>query len=455
MVALQDLHRQIRTAIELGQLAWSRTACETILETCPENLETLLLLAELELETGAYRAAARRFQRVLAGDPEAYLACAGLAIAHEALRDPSAALHWHSRALDLNPSNPEIRHERDRLFEEAYPGRPLPEGLSEFSQARSLLDLRRYAEGIDGLRRALAQEPGRAEIKVGLAEILWICTRPQEASELCWELLNEIPQVVKAQALIACMAADDGDIEGGRVLLREAHAQDPSGRIAGHLLSQTALGDLASIPVEISVTPSEQPVREIFSGELPDWCHWMRRSIWRLLGLILPDEARPGGEADSPDPEQPDLQPGALADFLGGDLQGRRDLQSAIRPAERVLVSEQFQTVTRDELMQQFPLVAQAALDETPPAGESEPAEPPQATQGTPLRHEAAPADHDEQGPLASIGESSPLDPAVPGQATPPQRASEAIDPDATEIIDQPGWVRLRNDLRKGRKRHD
>lgn len=457
MVALQNLHRQIRTAIELGQLAWSRKACEALLATCPENLETLLLLAELELETGAYRSAARRFQRVLAGDPESYLACAGLAIAHESLRDPSAALHWHSRALDLNPSNPEIRRERNRLFEEAYPGRPLPEGLSEFSQARSLLDLGRYAEGIDGLRHALAQEPGRAEIKVGLAEVLWTCTRPEEASELCWELLNEIPQVVKAQAVIACIAADDGDIEGGRVLLREAHAQDPSGRIAGHLLAQTALADFASEPVEISVIPPAKQAEEVFAGELPDWAHWMRRALWRLLRVALPDDERPGSEApdESSEPDHPDLRSGALADLLGGAGRDRLDRQSTIGPAERVLVSEQFQTVTREELIQQLPLAAQAASGETSPAGASEPAARPQTGPDVPHRHEVPPAAHEEPRPAASVGQSSPLDADVLGQTTPPQRDSEAIDPDATEIIDEPGWVRLRNELRRGRTRND
>ena len=136
MAALTDLHLRIRSALERGQLAWCRQACATILDAHPDNLETLLLLGELELEGGSYRSATRRFQRVLAGDPEAFLACAGLAIAMEALRDPSAALHWHSRALDLNPSNFEIRRERNRLFDEAYPGRPLPDGLSEFSKAR-------------------------------------------------------------------------------------------------------------------------------------------------------------------------------------------------------------------------------------------------------------------------------------------------------------------------------
>lgn len=445
MVALQDLHREIRTAIERGQLAWSGRACEAILGSCPENLETLLLLAEVELETGAHRSAARRFQRILAGDPESYLACAGLAIAHESLRDPSAALHWHSRALDLNPANADIRGERDRLFEQAYPGRPLPEGLTEFAQARALLDLGRYAEGIDALRRALAQEPGRAEIKVALAEILWICTRPQEASELCWELLTEIPQVVKAQALIACMAADDGDVEGGRVLLREVHAQDPSGRVAGHLLTQTALADLASIPVDISITPLDGGAEESFSGDLPDWCHWMRRALWRLLRLTLPDEDRHEGEAVAGDSESdsPDLQPGALGELLGMDVPGGRGGQSTISPAERVLVSEQFQTVARQELMQGLPLPAEPELRESPPTTASQGAER-HVSQDVLLGRDVPPAAHTESRPEGQQDL---------GQTQAPPQSSETADPDATEIIDEPGWVRLRNDLRKGRKR--
>ena len=191
LVALQEIHLQIRNAIELGDLARSRRLCDAILSFCPENLETLLLKAQVDLEAGAYTDAGRGFERVLAGDPEGYVACAGLAIAEEGMRDPAAALHWHTRALDLNPGNSEIRAERDRLFEQAYPGAPLPEGLSEFAAARALVDIGRFAEAIEGLRSALAQEPGRFEIKVYLAEILWTCGRPREAHALSEEILTE------------------------------------------------------------------------------------------------------------------------------------------------------------------------------------------------------------------------------------------------------------------------
>src|SRR4051794_9182598 len=104
MATLSELHQDIRSALERSELQRSRRLCHSILSARPDNLETLLLLAEVDLESGRAEEAAEGFQRVLIGDPEAYLAFAGLAIASEAVRDPRAAIQYYSRALDLNPA---------------------------------------------------------------------------------------------------------------------------------------------------------------------------------------------------------------------------------------------------------------------------------------------------------------------------------------------------------------
>src|SRR6266540_1396263 len=109
MVSLAEVHQDIRRSIEVADIRRSRRLCESILRTRPDNLETLLLLAEVNLESGRHEEALNFFERVLGGDPEAYLAYAGIAIAFEALRDPSSAVHFYSRALDLNPANAGIR----------------------------------------------------------------------------------------------------------------------------------------------------------------------------------------------------------------------------------------------------------------------------------------------------------------------------------------------------------
>jgi tetratricopeptide (TPR) repeat protein len=128
VVTLVEIHGEVRDAIKAGAWEHSRHLCDAVLSLCGDNLETRLLLAEIDFESGAHRGAIAGFERVLASDPEAYLACAGLGIAHEGLWDPAGAAHWFSRALDLNPLNAEIRHELDRAFHLAYPGRPGTDG---------------------------------------------------------------------------------------------------------------------------------------------------------------------------------------------------------------------------------------------------------------------------------------------------------------------------------------
>lgn len=253
MVALSEFHNEIRAAIESGELERARHLSEAVLTVRPENLETLLLLAEVDLEGNSPRAAIEGFERVLEGDPEGYLACAGLGLAWEMLGDHAAAAHWLSRSLELNPASREVRRERDRLYEEAYPGRAFPCDSTEFLTARSLQGSGFLAEAVQTYRTALGQEPGRLEVKLGLAEGLWSTGHLAEVEQLCLDVLSEAPRAVKATALLACVAAEGGDLGRGEALLEDVRAQDPGGRIAGHLIGQTALAPLAIETVDIDV----------------------------------------------------------------------------------------------------------------------------------------------------------------------------------------------------------
>lgn len=290
MVRLAELHQQIRSAIEAGENERARQACRSILAARPDNLETLLLLAEVDLESGRHREAMNGFERVLAGDPEAFLAYAGLGIAYESVRDPAATLHWYSRALDLDSTNRELRLQRDQVFEVAYPGRPLPAGLGDLATARSFFQAGFYEQAIDTYRRALEHEPGRLEIKLGLAEAYWLLDRLGYVEVLCQEVLADAPRVVKANALLACVAVEEGDLARGEELLVDVHRQDPDGRIAAHLIAETQLAPLATEPVELGLELSP-PSTEIASiDELPPWVNWMREALWRALRLVWPPE---------------------------------------------------------------------------------------------------------------------------------------------------------------------
>ena len=62
-----ELHQTVDLAIEDGQLDRPRRLCEAILDRRPDNLETILLLAEIRLEAGDDHSAIDGFERVIAG----------------------------------------------------------------------------------------------------------------------------------------------------------------------------------------------------------------------------------------------------------------------------------------------------------------------------------------------------------------------------------------------------
>lgn len=293
MASLSELHHEVRWAIEDGDLPHARRICGQVLAARPDNLQTILLLAEVDLEEHRYRAASTGFERVLQGDPESYLAYAGLGIVFASLNHPARAVSWYSRALDLDPANAEIRRERDRLFAQAYPDRVLPSGLSRFALGRSLFQSGFRDEGVAHFQSAIARHPNRLEIRLTLAEALWAMAKSGAAQQLCQQIVQSAPRVVKANALLACIAAEMGEVERGRELLADVHAQDPEGFIAGDIIRQSPLADLATIPIDI---PREGPAIDRAAADTPrhdatlaaPWVRWMRDALWSALRLIKP-----------------------------------------------------------------------------------------------------------------------------------------------------------------------
>jgi tetratricopeptide (TPR) repeat protein len=311
LASLAESHNEVRCAIEAGDLPWARERCKRILSVRPDSIETILLLAEIDLEAQKFRTASTGFQRVLQSDPEAYLAYAGLGIAYDQLGNPSGAVRWYTRALDLNPANAAIREERDRLFAVAYPGRTTPTGLTRFALGRQLFQSGFQEEGIARLRSALERHPEQPEIRLVLAEALWSVGQSAAAKALCQEIVRAEPRTVKANALLACIAAKSGDYARSQQLVDDVHAQDPEGHIAGYILAQSSITGFASPEVDLpfpvqdpepprepgtrsSPTPQEpglssNPAQDPGLSSSPTyWVRWMREALWTALRLIKP-----------------------------------------------------------------------------------------------------------------------------------------------------------------------
>jgi hypothetical protein len=146
-------------------------------------------------------------------------------------------------------------------------------------------------EGVARFTSALASYPERTEIRLCLAEAHWAMAKSSVARELCRQIVQTKPRVVKANALLACIAAESGNLPHGTQLLVDVHVQDPEGHIAGDIILQSPLAHLAVVDVDISIDLEDGAGYGPSSAVQHDtttWIRWMRAALWTALRLIKP-----------------------------------------------------------------------------------------------------------------------------------------------------------------------
>ena len=79
-VSLRAYNREIESMIDRGQLDEAIAHCQHILKTFPKHLETYRLLGKAYLEYKRYHDAVDIFMRVLAAEPNDFVANVGISI---------------------------------------------------------------------------------------------------------------------------------------------------------------------------------------------------------------------------------------------------------------------------------------------------------------------------------------------------------------------------------------
>jgi hypothetical protein len=325
-IALHKYHEQIEQLLEDGAYHLAGKHCRQILQQHPLHVPTYRLLAKTSLESNQYREAKDLFQRILSADPNDYIAHVGLSIIYKEENVDAQAL-WHlERAYEIEPYNAAIQQELRVLYldyvKQQENGRfptfdlspdatpPLTEGALARLYVRSEL----YEQAADLLRAILAKDEDRIDLRVLLTETLWRGGHRMEAVRTGLQVLEQLPNCIVANAVLADIWLRTGRIEEAQSYLRRVQALlllDAS-QLAGESIACSAFRaeGAMSLPEEIVVEylvgdmplddemDSEAPVRRVApalalgelasededDAELYDW-------LEGLTGELVPTES--------------------------------------------------------------------------------------------------------------------------------------------------------------------
>jgi len=460
-IGLGEYCDEVKELIKSQSIDEAIAICRHILERFPKYIMPYRLLGETALEREEYDEAATLFTRVLGADPEDVIAHVGLAVVHDEKKGLEEAI-WHlERAFELAPGNTEIRQELKRLYGEREGVEPARVKLTPAALARLYLREGLYDRAITELRPLLKEDPNRVDLKVALAEALWREGRRREAAEACQEILELLPNCLKANLILGLIWKESGQEEEGESLLAQAQALDPENGVAQELFGEASplppkkllLPRLEEIPtpppvpvVEEVAPPTEmvpppepeKAAEEIVEEEMPEW---LRRLHEVTAEEVKAEELPPAIE------EMPDW------------LRELRELPEEAPPSEEVpewlerLTTPPWEEV--EEAVAPTPppeeMPEEAEWEEAPPLAEEEVklAEelPPQPIEEEVTIEEAPPIIEEiiEKAPTEVVEEAPPLvkeieeAPAVIIEAAPPSVVPPTIEGYLDRLATEPG----------------
>ena len=202
-IALSEYLAEIDQLIEDQRFVESIAHCRHILQQHPRHVGTYRMLGKALLEQQNYHDAADVFQRVLSADPEDFIAHVGMSIINkEDTLLPQAV--WHmERAQEMDPYNLVIRDELLSLYEQRDERLPKSLILSRSALARLYVKSEMYSLAAAELRQLLAEDDGRMDLMTLLAETLWHAGQRVDAVDVCLEILERLPNSIKANAILA------------------------------------------------------------------------------------------------------------------------------------------------------------------------------------------------------------------------------------------------------------
>ncbi len=383
-VGLSEYCEEVKELIKAGALDEATAICRHLLEQFPKYIMPYRLLGEVCLEREEYGEAANLFTRVLGADPEDVVAHVGLTVVYDEEKNLDEAI-WHlERAFEMAPGNPEIRQELKRLYGQREGKEPSRVKLTPAALGRLYFKEGLYERAMAEFRALLEQDPERVDLKVALAEALWRQGRHREAAEACQEILEVLPNCLKANLISGLIWRESGQAEEGEALFLLAQAMDPEGLFAQEFLSKDMpwLPERVLIPrlEEIPAPPMKEAKPEKVAPPLPEMGEavegvpeWLKEMEEKAEEAVPPPPAeevpewlkglvRPAEEVEAEEVSPPEEVPEWLREFKGEAEVAEEAVEGEFKVAEAPPVE-----VRPEEEMPPPPVVAVPEEEEVVP----------------------------------------------------------------------------------------
>jgi tetratricopeptide (TPR) repeat protein len=330
MITLRAYLNELESMVENESPTEVVSHCRYLLQHYPQNVATYRLLGKALLRKGHneglpehFVQAADVFQRVLSVVPDD-------AIAHIALseiREQEGALGqaiWHlERAQDQLPGNAVLNDALHRLYSQQTGRERGSTGklqLTRGALARQYANSQLYDQAILELRYALQSTPGRVDLQILLAKLLWESQHQLEAGEVAVEILKTLPYCLEANALMARLWLAYGRPSDAQPYLDQVEALDPYAAMA--ILRP---GDAGPDPNRLERLNYTARAAATLSAEMPEWVH----DLDDLDTSLAPPHEEDAFAARSPSRidieavfgggHEPGDQPDWMRDFLAPD----------------------------------------------------------------------------------------------------------------------------------------
>ncbi|MGC8827893.1 MAG: tetratricopeptide repeat protein, partial [Anaerolineae bacterium] len=212
---LREFSDEIRSLIQRQAYTEAINTARHVLYYFPKHLDTYLLLGEACLESGSTREAIEMFQRVLSADPENLMAWVGLAEAYQQDELPELGLWYLERAFEVDPTNPDLRAELQRLYAQVRGVKELRVKLNGPALGRIYLRGGLYHLAVEEFQAALDKHPDYYHVHVGLATALWRMDRRVEAAAVCQDILETLPNCLPAALILGTIWSRGDQPEAG------------------------------------------------------------------------------------------------------------------------------------------------------------------------------------------------------------------------------------------------
>ena len=384
-IRLQDYSAKIKDLIRDDLHDEAIAHCQHILRHYPRHVETYCLLGEACLEKGMYREAIEFFQRTLSADPESFIARVGMGIIYDEQGALAEAIWQMERAFELAPGNAEVRRELQRLYAQRDGVEKTRLKLTRGALGRLYMRNGIYERAISEFRAVLRQDPELPSIRVALVESLWREGRRLEAVETCLDLLEALPNCLKANLILGEIWMRGGHEDAGEEKLNVARSLDPESLVAQEMMGRDSPLPYEEILIsELSVTadmldllalgaeepeeddapwlvePEEAEAEDALPllavegwdtpGEIPDWLRDMD------LGEVRESETPPPGALAA------EAEPTQAPDWLR-ELTGEAEILGVTEPIEEDEPHEQVLAAEIPDWLQEIGMAAEEPVE--------------------------------------------------------------------------------------------